>query len=110
MQIIVLELCYFEQIQNYVVMYFILTLSFRVVLFWTDTKLVQTENGARMCFRVVLFWTDTKPPNRRLYLYSYVLELCYFEQIQNALRFMRDVAYVLELCYFEQIQNQCVKK
>ena len=40
---------------------------------------------------------------------TYVLELCYFEQIQNHISSNELVVLVLELCYFEQIQNHyCV--
>ena len=34
-----------------------------------------------------------------------VLELCYFEQIQNNRQKVVNALLVLELCYFEQIQN-----
>ena len=34
-----------------------------------------------------------------------VLELCYFEQIQNSANVGNAYNTVLELCYFEQIQN-----
>ena len=39
-----------------------------------------------------------------------VLELCYFEQIQNLLTSITSTLWVLELCYFEQIQNRGAKK
>ena len=35
--------------------------SFRVVLFWTELKLLIPFHTVEVSFRVVLFWTELKP-------------------------------------------------
>ena len=45
-----------------------------------------------------------------VYSFLRVLELCYFEQIQNGYNTYSEAFDVLELCYFEQIQNRTKKR
>ena len=57
---IVLEVCYFEWLQNQRTYYQLMDYSFRSVLFWMITKLFPLKLWSNSSFRSVLFWMITK--------------------------------------------------
>ena len=84
----VLEVCYFEWLQNQKILWLQIQRVLEVCYFeWL-------QNVKKLCRR-----TDR------------VLEVCYFEWLQNSKHKWHRCHFVLEVCYFEWLQNDysCVK-
>ena len=80
-------------------------LSFRSVLFWMITKRYGSTNLIEDCFRSVLFWMITKLKYVIAYLRFSFRSVLFWMITKHIWLYMIIHTRVLEVCYFEWLQN-----